>query len=199
MSVDLVQKRLEEIQSEVNDCRKCSLYQTRNKTVLGQGSLRPEIMFIGEAPGADEDRQGCPFVGKAGMLLNKMIEAMGLTKEDVYIGNILKCRPPGNRTPAFDEMDKCLGFLEEQIDLLQPEVIITLGKTAVQGLLGEKSIYITKIRGNWMKYKGINLMPTFHPSFLLRPPLDQQRERKRQVWTDLKQVLSFLGKEPPRK
>lgn len=150
-------------------------------------------MFIGEGPGADEDRQGLAFVGKAGQLLTRIIEAMGFTREQVFIGNIVKCRPPGNRTPFPDEMAACLPFLEEQIQLLKPRVIVALGATAVRGLLGLE-MGITRLRGKWLSYRGIDVMPTFHPAYLLRNPAG-----KKEVWEDMKAVLERLGREPPRR
>jgi DNA polymerase len=152
-------------------------------------------MFIGEAPGADEDEQGEPFVGKAGQLLTKIIQAMGLQRGDVYIGNILKCRPDtpgqtaGNRKPTSDEMQTCIPYLHEQIDLIRPKVIVALGATAVEGLLG-KTIGITKLRGNWRTYRGTPLMPTYHPAYLLR---NQALSEKRKVWEDMLQVMEKLG------
>jgi DNA polymerase len=152
-------------------------------------------MFIGEAPGGDEDEQGEPFVGKAGQLLTKIIQAMGLRRADVYIGNILKCRPntpgpvAGNRKPTTDEMAACIPYLHEQIDLIRPKIIVALGATAVEGLLG-KTIGITKLRGTWKTYRGIPLMPTYHPAYLLR---NQAMSEKRKVWEDVLQVMDKLG------
>jgi len=152
-------------------------------------------MFVGEAPGADEDEQGEPFVGKAGQLLTKIIQAMGLQREEVYIANILKCRPDtpgqtaGNRKPTAEEMATCLPYLQEQIDLIRPRVIVALGATAVEGLLG-KTVGITKLRGHWQTYRGIPLMPTYHPAYLLR---NQALSEKRKVWEDMLQVMEKLG------
>ena len=182
---------LDDVAAQIAVCTKCSLHETRTKTVPGQGSSSPEIMFIGEAPGADEDRQGVAFIGRAGQLLTKMIEAMGFTREEVFIGNILKCRPPGNRTPMPDEMETCMPYLKEQIRLLKPKVIIALGATAVKGLLDVRT-GITKLRGTWMAFENIDLMPTYHPAYLLRNP-----SAKKDVWEDLKEVLHFLGREVP--
>ena len=184
---------LEQLAKVIENCRKCSLGETRTKSVPGQGSFSPEIMFVGEAPGADEDREGIAFIGRAGQLLTKMIEAMGYAREEVFIGNILKCRPPDNRTPAPDEMETCLPYLKQQITLLKPKVIIALGATAVKGLLDIKT-GITKIRGTWMLFEGIDLMPTYHPAYLLRNPA-----AKKEVWKDLKEALKFLGRTPPSK
>jgi uracil-DNA glycosylase len=176
-------------------CAKCPhLASSRKNVVFGVGSTDAELMFIGEAPGADEDDQGEPFVGKAGQLLTKIIQAMGLTRETVYIGNILKCRPDtpgqaaGNRKPTPEEMKTCIPYLHEQIDLIRPKVIVALGATAVEGLLG-KTIGITKLRGNWRTYRGIPLMPTYHPAYLLR---NQAPSEKRRVWEDMLQVMERL-------
>jgi len=177
-------------------CVKCPhLAASRKNVVFGVGSIDAQLMFIGEAPGADEDEQGEPFVGKAGQLLTKIIQATGLSRADVYIANILKCRPDtpgqsaGNRKPTSEEMQTCIPFLHEQIDLIRPKVIVALGATAVEGLLG-KTAGITKLRGNWQTYRGIPLMPTFHPSFLLRPDGAAQ---KRNVWEDMLATMEKLG------
>lgn len=177
-------------------CVKCPhLPSSRKNVVFGVGSPEAELMFIGEAPGADEDEQGEPFVGRAGQLLTKIIQAMGLTRETVYIGNILKCRPDtpgqaaGNRKPTPEEMQTCIPFLHEQIDLIRPKVIVALGATAVEGLLG-KTIGITKLRGTWKVYRGIPLMPTYHPAYLLR---NQSPTEKRRVWEDMLKVMERLG------
>ena len=185
---------LKDIAGEVAACTKCPLHKMRTRTVPGQGSAAPEIMFIGEGPGYDEDQQGLAFVGRAGQLLTKIIEAMGLTRDEVFIGNIVKCRPPENRKPLPDEMQACLPYLRRQIALLKPKIIVALGATAVQGLLQIETLGITKIRGQWMSYEGIDLMPTFHPAYLLRNP-----DAKKDVWTDMKAVLARLGKEPPKR
>jgi len=177
-------------------CVKCPhLASSRKNVVFGVGSIDAQLMFVGEAPGADEDEQGEPFVGKAGQLLTKIIQATGLQRADVYIGNILKCRPdtPGhsacNRKPTNDEMATCIPFLHEQIDLIQPKVIVALGATAVEGLLG-KTLGITKLRGTWKTYRGIPLMPTYHPAYLLR---NQAMSEKRKVWEDMLAVMEKLG------
>jgi len=172
-------------------CTKCGLHATRTRTVPGQGNPHPELMFIGEAPGEDEDEQGLAFVGKAGQLLTKMIQAMGLTREEVFIGNILKCRPPGNRKPVPLEMDACMPYLKAQIAELKPRVIVALGATAAQGLLKTETS-ISHLRGHWHRFEGIDLMPTFHPSYLLRNPA-----AKKEVWEDLQTVLRHLGKPIP--
>jgi uracil-DNA glycosylase len=177
-------------------CGKCPhLASSRKNVAFGVGSIDAGLMFVGEAPGADEDEQGEPFVGKAGQLLTKIIQAMGLQRADVYIGNILKCRPDtpgqtaGNRKPTADEMATCIPYLHEQIDLIRPRVIVALGATAVEGLLG-KTIGITKLRGNWKTYRGTPLMPTYHPAYLLR---NQAISEKRKVWEDMLAVMEKLG------
>ena len=176
----------------VAGCERCVLSKTRTQTVFADGAAPARIMFIGEAPGADEDAQGIPFVGRAGQLLTKMIEAgMGIPRSEVYIANVLKCRPPDNRNPEPGEIAACRGYLEAQIDLVRPEVIVALGKFAAQFLL-ETEEGIMKIRGRWGAYRGVPVMPTFHPSFLLRQP-----DRKRDAWTDLKAVLERLGLPVP--
>jgi DNA polymerase len=186
---------LEAVSAHIAQCRNCPLCGKRTHTVPGEGNAEsPDIMFVGEGPGADEDAQGRPFVGKAGKLLDKMIEAMGYRRKEVYIANVVKCRPPENRKPQREEMDMCLPYLREQIRLIQPKVIVGLGGTAMEGLLG-KPIAITRLRGIWQEYQGIKLMPTFHPSYLLRDPV-----KKKDAWQDLQAVLAALGKEaPPRK
>ena len=185
-----------ELRERAMACVKCPhLASSRKNVVFGVGSLDAELMFIGEAPGADEDEQGEPFVGKAGQLLTKIIQAMGLTRGTVYIGNILKCRPDtpgqsaGNRKPTPEEMKTCIPYLHEQIDLIRPKVIVALGATAVEGLLG-KTIGITRLRGNWKTYRGTPLMPTYHPAYLLR---NQAPSEKRRVWEDMLQVMEKLG------
>lgn len=184
---------LEEITAHVSTCRNCPLCEGRTHTVPGEGNAdSPDIMFVGEGPGADEDAQGRPFVGKAGQLLTRMIEAMGYQREEVFIANIVKCRPPNNRAPLPGEMESCLPYLRQQIGLIKPRVIIGLGATAIKGLLG-KTVGITRLRGTWQEYEGIKLMPTFHPSYLLRDP-----SKKKDVWQDLQLVLKELGREPPR-
>jgi DNA polymerase len=177
-------------------CVKCPhLAASRKNVVFGVGSIDAQLMFVGEAPGADEDAQGEPFVGAAGQLLTKIIQATGLSRADVYIANILKCRPDtpgqsyGNRKPTPEEMATCIPYLHEQIDLIQPKVIVALGATAVEGLLG-KTLGITKLRGNWQTYRGTPLMPTFHPSYLLR---NQAVGEKRKVWEDMLAVMEKLG------
>jgi uracil-DNA glycosylase len=177
-------------------CVKCPhLASSRKNVVFGVGSIDAQLMFVGEAPGADEDERGEPFVGRAGQLLTKIIQATGLSRADVYIANILKCRPDtpgqsaGNRKPTPDEMATCIPYLHEQIDLIRPKVIVALGATAVDGLLG-KTIGITKLRGNWQTYRGTPLMPTYHPAYLLR---NQAMSEKRKVWEDMLSVMEKLG------
>ena len=185
-----------ELQKRALSCVKCPhLASSRKNVVFGVGSVDAQLMFVGEAPGADEDAQGEPFVGAAGQLLTKIILATGLSRADVYIANILKCRPDtpgqsyGNRKPTPEEMATCIPYLHEQIDLIQPKVIVALGATAVEGLLG-KTVGITKLRGNWQTYRGTPLMPTFHPSYLLR---NQAMSEKRKVWEDMLAVMEKLG------
>lgn len=184
------------LRERVMVCVKCPNLATSRKTVVfGVGNIDSPLMFVGEAPGADEDEQGEPFVGKAGQLLTKIIEAMALKRGDVYIANILKCRPDtpgqayGNRKPTPEEMATCIPFLHEQIDLIKPKVLVALGATAVEGLLG-KTVGITKLRGNWHEYRGIPLMPTYHPAYLLR---NQAMSEKRRVWEDMLQVMEKLN------
>jgi DNA polymerase len=185
-----------ELRQRASVCVKCAhLASSRKNVVFGVGSIDAQLMFVGEAPGADEDQQGEPFVGKAGQLLTKIIQAMGVQRGDVYIANILKCRPDtpgqsaGNRKPTTEEMKTCIPYLHEQIDLIRPKVLVALGGTAVEGLLGE-TVGITKLRGNWQTYRGIPLMPTFHPSYLLR---NQAPTDKRRVWEDMLQVMEKLA------
>jgi uracil-DNA glycosylase len=191
--------RLPLLAAEVSTCTKCVLSTTRTQTVFARGNPDASLCFIGEAPGADEDAQGLPFVGRAGQLLDRMIVAMGLSPErDVYVCNILKCRPPGNRRPEPEEMAACFPYLHEQLALVNPRVIVALGNTAVGALLDTK-LGITKVRGQMKLYRGKTLvMPTFHPSYLLRPG-PQQAEAKRQTWEDLQLVMKELGLEPPKK
>jgi DNA polymerase len=185
-----------ELRQRVLPCTKCShLVSSRKNVVFGVGDINAQLMFIGEAPGADEDEQGEPFVGKAGQLLTKIIQTMGLARGSVYIANILKCRPDtpgqasGNRKPTPEEMQTCIPYLHEQIDLIKPQVIVALGATAVEGLLG-KTIGIMRLRGQWRTYRGIPLMPTYHPAYLLR---NQALNEKRRVWEDMLQVMETLG------
>ncbi len=168
-------------------CTRCKLHALgRTQTVFGVGNPAADLMFVGEAPGADEDAQGEPFVGRAGQLLTKIIEAIGLKREDVYIANVIKCRPPGNRNPEPDEVERCQPFLFRQIDAIKPKVIVALGKFAAQALL-QTTEPITRIRGRQSKYRGATLIPTFHPAYLLRNP-----SSKREVWEDMKKVRAIL-------
>lgn len=185
-----------DLRARVMGCVRCPhLVSSRSNVVFGVGNVEAELMFVGEAPGADEDRQGEPFVGAAGQLLTKMIQAMGLTRDSVYIANILKCRPDtpgqayGNRKPAPEEMQTCISWLQEQIDIIRPKVLVGLGATAIEGLLG-KTAGIMRLRGQWHSYRDIPLMPTYHPAFLLR---NQAITEKRKVWEDLLQVMEKLG------
>ena len=185
------------LMEDVKSCKQCGLHETRTNTVFSRGNIEAELCFIGEAPGADEDAEGMPFVGRAGQLLDKMIRAMGLDPEkDVYVCNIIKCRPPGNRRPEPEETAKCIPFLHEQLAHMKPKAIVALGNTAVASLLGTK-LGITKVRGSWKLYRGaIPVMPTYHPSYLLRPG-PTQSEAKRQVWEDLQTVMKELGLPGP--
>ena len=195
----LASPRLPLLAAEVAACTKCPLHATRTQTVFARGNPEAQLCVVGEAPGADEDAQGLPFVGRAGQLLDKMIAAMGLDPErDVYVCNILKCRPPGNRRPEPEETSTCIPYLHEQLAIVHPKVIVAMGNSAVQALLGTK-LGITKVRGSWKLYKGATLvMPTFHPSYLLRPS-PQQVEAKKQAWEDLQAVMKELGLALPKK
>jgi DNA polymerase len=188
---------LASIQQRVHACTKCQhLACSRTQTVFGVGNPSAELMFVGEAPGADEDRQGEPFVGRAGQLLTKIIKAMGFAREEVYIANVLKCRPDmpkgsyGNRAPTTEEMQTCLPYLAEQIDVIQPRVMVALGAVAVEGLLGTRGT-MRELRGRWHSYKGTPLMITYHPAYLLR---NQANSEKRKVWEDMLLVLERLDK-----
>ena len=181
---------LEELQADIGDCRRCKLHAGRTHLVFGVGNPNAKLMFVGEGPGRDEDLQGVPFVGRAGQLLTDIItKGMGLRREDVYIANVVKCRPPQNRNPEPDEVASCEPFLRKQIELIRPEIIVALGKFAVQTLLQSK-VPITRLRGNWHAYMGIKLMPTFHPAYLLRNPAD-----KKLVWEDIKKVMKEMQSE----
>ncbi len=176
----------------LGECDRCKLCDARTNIVFGVGNPDAELMFVGEGPGADEDEQGIPFVGRAGQLLTRIITGgMGLTRDDVYIANVIKCRPPGNRNPEPDEIVACEPFLHRQIAIVRPRVIVTLGKFATQALLRETRP-ISKLRGNWLDYRGVPVMPTFHPAYLLRNPSD-----KRIVWADIQLVMNRLGIPKP--
>ena len=177
------------VREDLGECARCKLHKTRNKIVFGDGSAKAQLVFVGEGPGADEDAQGLPFVGRAGKLLTQMIEAMGLQRSDVYICNVVKCRPPGNRQPEPDEVEKCSPFLFRQLDVLQPKVIVCLGATAAQTLL-QTNRGISHFRGQWMDFRGYKMLATYHPAYLLRNPA-----AKGDVWKDLQKVMAELGLE----
>lgn len=186
-------QRLTVLESEVRSCTRCALHETRTQTVFSRGTSKSGICFVGEGPGADEDRLGSPFVGAAGQLLDRMIAAMGFERDEVYVCNIVKCRPPNNRKPEASEMQACRPFLMEQLELLDPKVIVALGGTAVEGLLGLTGIM--RLRGQWKLYRGrVPVMPTLHPAYLLRQPQD-----KRLVWEDLQKVMKELGLALPKR
>ena len=178
---------IEEIRLDIGNCTRCPLHEGRTKIVHTTGNFQADLMFIGEAPGANEDAEGIPFVGRAGELLNKIIASIGLKREDVIVGNVNRCRPPGNRTPTLPEAHTCRPFLKREIAVVRPKVIVVLGNTATQNLLDTK-VGITKLRGEFQDYFGINVMPTFHPAYLLRDPT-----KKREVWEDMKKVRDFLN------
>jgi uracil-DNA glycosylase family 4 len=194
-TVDKVQgDTLLKIREDLGECTRCKLHKTRNKIVFGDGSSKARLVFVGEGPGADEDEQGLPFVGRAGKLLTQMIEAgMGLQRKDVYICNVVKCRPPGNRAPEPDEVTPCSPFLLRQIDALNPKVIVCLGAVAAKTLLNTTK-GISQFRGQWLEWRGYKLMATYHPAYLLRNP-----PAKSEVWKDLQMVMVELGLELPRK
>lgn len=183
---------LEELRNAVAHCSKCGLHSTRLNTVFSDGDSKARLMFIGEGPGRDEDEQGLPFVGKAGQLLTKMIQAMQFTREEVYIANIVKCRPPDNRVPLPDEAEACMPYLRRQIELVKPEVIVLLGATPLLWLMNMKGI--SAVRGKWLDYNGSAVMATYHPAYLLRNP-----PAKKDVWVDLQIVMKRFGKVYPGK
>ena len=191
---------LEKIRQDMGDCQRCRLGATRNKIVFGSGNEQARLVFVGEGPGADEDAQGLPFVGRAGQLLTQMIdntaskEGLTILRPDVYICNVVKCRPPENRAPEPDEMEVCGQFLMRQLLVLKPRAICALGATANKALLGTKD-GITKLRGRWQQWRDIPVMPTYHPSYLLRP---YNQNAKREAWEDLKKVLHYVYDDPPR-
>ena len=185
-TVDVNTPTLQDIRQELGDCHRCPLCQKRTHIVFGEGNPQARLAFVGEAPGADEDMQGRPFVGKAGQLLTKIIQAMGLTRQDVYICNILKCRPPSNRNPKPDEITTCEPFLVKQLQVIQPKVICALGTFAAHTLL-KTEVPITILRGRFHTYQGIHLMPTYHPAYLLRNP-----GAKKKVWEDMQMIMKTL-------
>lgn len=188
----LINETLDDIRRDLGDCKRCKLWSTRTNIVFGEGNSEAILMFVGEGPGADEDASGRPFIGRAGQLLTKMIEAMKMKREDVFIANVVKSRPPGNRAPEKDETEACIPFLFRQIAVVRPKLIITLGNPSTQALLGTKE-GITKIRGKIFDYPrvpGVKVLPTFHPAYLLRSP-----DKKREAWEDLKQAMAFLNGE----
>ena len=174
----------EELENAISDCQKCKLCQKRQHIVLGEGNKKAKLMFIGEGPGADEDTQGLPFVGKAGQLMNKAFQGLGIKREEVYITNIVKCRPPANRVPEDDEATACLDYLRNQVVLIKPKIIVLMGSTALKNILG-KEYGITSSRGNWIEQKEISYMPTWHPAALLR-----DENKKIEFWKDLKEVVN---------
>jgi len=184
---------LERISADLGDCTRCKLHHQRHKIVFGVGNPRAELVFVGEGPGHDEDMQGIPFVGRAGQLLTQMIEAMGLARGDVYIANVVKCRPPENRTPEKDEVSTCMPFLIRQLTAIEPKVIVSLGSCATQALLNTTK-GISTFRGQWFDFRGARLMATYHPAYLLRNPA-----AKTDVWADLKKVMAVLGLQAPRR
>jgi DNA polymerase len=182
---------LQLIREDMGDCTRCALHKGRNKIVFADGSPTARLMFVGEGPGADEDAQGLPFVGRAGQLLNNMITAMGLKREEVYIANVVKCRPPGNRTPEPDEANTCSPFLFRQIDVVRPQVLVALGATAATYLLGQRQP-LAGLRGRVHAFRGCQLIVTYHPAFLLRDP-----RQKKEAWADLQIAMKELGLKPP--
>jgi DNA polymerase len=196
LPLDERRRRLELVAENVRACSRCELAGSRTQTVFARGNPMAELVFVGEGPGEDEDREGVPFVGRAGQLLDKMIGAMGLGPDEFYIANVVKCRPPQNRTPEPLEMASCLPYLAEQLELVRPKAIVALGGTALRGLLGATE-GITRARGSWKLYRGtIPVMPTFHPSYVLRQPT---REVKEAVWRDLQEVVRHLGRTLPKR
>jgi len=186
-AVEARDESLDAVREDLGDCTRCKLHEHRRTIVFGEGNPQASLVFVGEGPGAEEDATGRPFVGRAGQLLDKIIAAIGLKREDVYIANIVKCRPPLNRTPERDEVETCEPFLFRQLMFIRPRVIVALGSPAFQTLLRTKES-ITRARGEWREWNGIKVMPTFHPAFLLRSP-----DKKREVWEDMKKVRDFLN------
>lgn len=179
---------LDEIRNDLGDCRRCKLWKERTNIVYGAGNPHARLVFVGEGPGYDEDRQGEPFVGKAGQLLTKIIEAMKLARDRVYICNVVKCRPPDNRNPEPDEISACFPFLKRQLEAISPDIICALGSVAANSLL-EKEVFISRVRGKFFDYKGIKVMPTYHPAYLLRNP-----DKKKDVWEDVQKIMKMMGK-----
>lgn len=176
----------EDLEKSILECKKCRLCTNRTNIVFGQGNKKARLMFIGEGPGADEDKQGIPFVGKAGQLMNNAFQALEINREDVYIANIVKCRPPSNRVPEDDEVQTCLNYLRNQVILIKPKIIVLLGSTALKNILGKEYV-ITAVRGNWMEKNGIKYMPTWHPAALLR-----DENKKIEFWQDLKEAKKYI-------
>jgi len=185
-SIPCRQETLDEIRADLGDCRRCPLCEKRKKIVFGVGNPNARIVFVGEGPGREEDEKGEPFVGEAGRLLDRILFAMGLERKDVYICNVVKCRPPGNRDPLPEEIAACEPFLKRQLAAIRPRIIVALGRFAAQTLLRDETP-ISRLRGKWKEYEGIPLMPTFHPAYLLRNPAE-----KREVWEDVKEVMRHL-------
>lgn len=181
------------IREDIGDCTRCRLHKGRTNLVFGVGNVNADLMFVGEGPGADEDAQGEPFVGRAGQLLNNMISAMGLKREDVYIANVVKCRPPSNRTPEKDECDTCSPFLMRQIDIIKPKVLVALGAVAAKNLLAINDS-MSNLRGRWYDFRNSKLLVTYHPAYLLRDP-----RQKKEAWKDLQMAMKYLGLKPPAK
>lgn len=186
-SLPASKETIDSVRKDIGDCKRCGLCEGRTQVVHSTGNLGAKLMFVGEAPGADEDEKGEPFVGRAGQLLTKIIEAIGMSREEVFIGNINRCRPPGNRAPTLPEAEACKPFLLREIAVVKPNVIVVLGNTACQNLLNTK-IGITKLRGNFQDFYGVKVMPTFHPAYLLRDP-----HKKKEVWEDMKKVRDYLN------
>ena len=179
-------QEMDELEKSIINCKKCKLCQRRQNIVFGEGNTNTKVMFIGEGPGGDEDKEGRPFVGKAGQLMNKAFQALGINREEIYIANIVKCRPPSNRVPEEDEAQACLNYLRNQVVLIKPEIIVLLGSTALKTILG-KEYGITAVRGKWMEKNGIKYMPTWHPAALLR-----DENKKIEFWQDLKELKKYL-------
>jgi DNA polymerase len=191
--VNTASDSLQALATDLEGCTRCKLCSGRKTIVIGEGNPQARLVFVGEGPGEQEDLKGRPFVGKAGQLLDRMIEAIGLKRSDVYICNVVKCRPPGNRNPEADEIESCAPFLARQLDLIRPQIVVALGKFAAQTLL-QTETPISRLRGDFKPYRGAQLMPTFHPAYLLRNP-----ESKKEAWEDLQKVAKELGLEIPKK